>query len=326
MKFKRAILKEPYFFEIREVEVDKLAPNEVLIKNAVCGVCNYDLNYWKGILVEPDGALGHEWCGIVTGVGDCVENLRVGDRVAVMPQWHHTYGYSEYSVLQENWCVKLPDSIALDEALAEPVKCIVTILRAIQPSFGDYGLIFGSGPMGQWCISGLAGNSLAGLIAVDIDDNKLDIALKNGATHVINSKKENVFERIKEITNGHMCDFIVEGTGIPSILNEVMDYAAVNCRARIILMSSHEEVCTEFDFRKMIDSSLQLIVAHPGFETNEQDEYRRTIEMMAKGVFDVKSLITHRHRLEDINEAFRLLENKPDGYVKGIVVCDEQYY
>lgn len=83
----------------------------------------------------------------------------------------------------------------------------------------------------------LAGNYLGGLIAIDVDDAKLEMAKGFGATATINSKNENVVERIREITGGHMADFVIEGTGIPALLNAAQDYLKVGRDSRLVLMA-----------------------------------------------------------------------------------------
>lgn len=173
---KKAYLVKEKSFEIREEELT-INDDQVLIQIKFCGLCNWELNHWKGTsekfrAMYPDSP-GHEWVGIVVETGKNVTNVQVGDAV--------------------------------------------TVLRAAKPEAGDFGLILGCGPMGLWCTQALSGNLLGGLIEVDVDDAKLELAKKYGATHTINSKNEDVKEAVKKITNGRKCDFVIEGTGIPKL-------------------------------------------------------------------------------------------------------------
>ncbi|MFZ1719510.1 MAG: zinc-binding dehydrogenase, partial [Gemmiger qucibialis] len=194
--------------------------------------------------------------------------------------------------------------------------------RATAPQAADYGVVLGCGPMGMWCIQALAGNYLAGLIAIDVDDAKLEMAKGFGATATINSKNENVVERIREITGGHMADFVIEGTGIPALLNAAQDYLKVGRDSRLVLMSSHHDVCKEFDFRKAIDRGLKILVAHPPMSESEPEDFRRAVVYINNGTFQNKPLITHEFKLSEIQTAFETLEHKPAGFMKGIVVPD----
>lgn len=321
MKYKQAFLTEPGHFEIREVD-NEPGDNQILVKVASCGLCNWELNHWKGYIVKPGGALGHEWGGTVTKVGSAVTRFKVGDKVSGLNSALPAGGaFGEYTVCSEDKAFLLPDDIDPRYVLGEPVKCIVTVLEAAAPKVGDYGVIIGCGPMGLWCTQGLAGNLLAGLIVVDIDDAKLEMAKSYGATHTINSKKENVAERIREITRGHMADFVIEGTGIHALLNVAMDYLKRG-RGRLIVMSAYEEMSPDFDFRKAVALSVDIHVAHPGHSLNPMDDMRRACELIGNGTFKVKELISHEYPLSEIHRAFEELEHKPAGFLKGLVYPD----
>ena len=317
MKFKRAFLAEPGRFIIQEVE-EVPGDNEVQIKVASCGLCNWELNHWKGYITDGGYPmpLGHESAGVVVAVGSNVTRFKVGDKVSAL------YGpgaFAEYLTCTQDAVVKLEDHINPKYVLGEPLKCIITVLESVAPKAGDYGVVLGCGPMGQWCIQGLSGNLLAGLIAVDIDDGKLAVAKKFGATHTINSRTENVEERIREITEGHMADFVIEGTGIPALLDGCQDWLRTG-RGKLIIMSAYETGPSSFDFRKAVAKSLDVFVPHPGHCLNPMDDMRRAIALVNKGTFNVEELVSHEFKLDDIQTAFENLEHKPAGFLKGIVV------
>lgn len=319
MNTRRAFLTEPGKFKISELDVH-IKPKQVLVKVAACGLCNWELNFWKGLLVYGGypQALGHEWAGTVVEAGAEVKSLKAGDPVTGFAD--AMVGFSDYLAANEDACCKLGPATDPKYAMGEPLKCILTVLRGAVPEAGDYGVIQGCGPMGLWCVQALSGNMLAGLIAIDIDDAKLELAKKFGATHTINSKKENVQKNMEAITKGHMADFLIEGTGIPALLNTAQKLVRSTGRGRLVLMSSHEEICREFDFREAIGRSLQIIVAHPAYTASQMDDLRRAVLYLDNGVFKVKELVSHEFKLEDIQKAFETLENKPAGYMKGVVV------
>lgn len=320
MKFKRAFLAEPGRFEIREVE-ETPGDNQIMFKVASCGLCNWELNHWKGYIVAEGYPLklGHEYAGVITEVGKNVKNFKVGDKVSVLAG---RGGFAEYFVCDEAKVIKLRDDIDPKYVLGEPLKCITTVLNAAAPQPGDYGVILGCGPMGQWCIQALSGKLLAGLIAIDIDDSKLEMAKKFGATATINSAKEDVVEKLKALTDGHLGDFVIEGTGIPALLNQAQDYVRPNGRGRLILMSAYETEGKVFDFRKAISKSIDILVPHPGHSLNPMDDMRRAIALVNTGAFNVKELVTHEFKLSEIQQAFETLEHKPTGFMKGLVYPD----
>lgn len=317
MKTKRAVLIEPRNIEVQEIEINP-GPGQMLVKVGGCGLCNWELNHWKGLIGPNPQPLGHEWAGEVVQLGENVQGFVIGDLVS--GESVGMTGFSEYLIANAKGCFKLDKNVDTRTALVEPLQCVVTVLNAAAPEAGDYGIVQGCGPMGLWCVQALSGNYLSGLIAIDVSDYKLELAKKYGATHTINSRKSDVYERISEITKGHMADFVIEGTGIPSLLNNAVPYLRKTGRGRLILMSSHEESCKEFDFRQAIDRSIEIRVAHPPYQLKPQDNLRRAIEFINRGVFKMDEIITHRYTLDEIQKAFETLENRPGDYIKGVVI------
>ena len=321
MKTKRAILVEPGRFELEQVDISP-KPDELLVKIASCGLCNWELNHWRGLLGTYPQTLGHEWSGIIVEVGNEVEGFAAGDAIATFPPPDNSKleGFSEYATVSTMQCIKIPKTVDIKYALAEPLKCIITVLRATAPEAGDNGVLLGCGPMGLWCTQALSGNLFNSLIAVDIDDERLKKAKSYGATHTINPQNENVLDRLNDITDGHFADFVIEGTGIPAMMNTGLTYLKHSGRGRLIMMSSHEEITKEFSFKMAMEKSAMIKVAHAFFSHNQYDDLRRAVLMVEKEVFRIKEIVTHEFKLEDINIAFNALENKPAGYLKGIVV------
>ena len=320
MIFKRACLTKPGEFAMLEVD-EVPAATEIQFKVASCGLCNWELNHWKGYITTGGYPMkvGHEYAGEVVAVGSSVTNFKPGDKVSALAG---RGGFAEFVTCDASKAIKLDDDIDPKYVLGEPLKCIVTVLEAAAPKAGDYGVVLGCGPMGQWCIQGLSGNLLAGLIAVDIDDAKLEMAKKFGATHVINPKRADVQACLQEITCGHMADFVIEGTGVPALLDGCQDWLRPSGRGRLILMSAYEAGPSTFDFRKAIAKSIDLHVPHPGHSLNQMDDMRRAIALINNGTFRVKELISHEYKLSEITKAFEDLEYKPASFLKGIVVPD----
>ena len=316
---KRAVLVKERKFEIVQEDICPKA-GQVLVKVELCGLCNWELNFWKGTgdyYTNYPQVIGHEWAGTVVELGEGVTDFEVGDKVTVLPG--DTFeGFAEYTAVNEKECFKLRDDANFINSMGEPLKCIATVVSAAEPRFGDYGVIIGCGAMGLWCTQALGGNLLAGVIAVDIDDEKLALARKFGATHTINSRNENVVERISEITNGHMADFVIEGTGIEAVLESAFDY--LRNAGRLVVMSSHEQALGAFDLRPALARGISITSGHPARSANPREDMTRAVSLINNNVFRNEELITHKFKLDEINEAFETLENKPKGYIKGIVV------
>jgi threonine dehydrogenase-like Zn-dependent dehydrogenase len=317
MKTRRAFLVAPGEFEIREIDLKRPSPSQVLVKIAACGLCNWEQNHWKGLLGTCPQTLGHEWGGVVQEAGKRVKNVKPGDSVAALPDV--MTGFSDYVVAEARTVRTLAKGIRPDQSLGEPLTCVVNVLHAANPQAGDYGVVVGCGPMGLWCIQALAGHMLAGLIAVDVAPKKLQLAKRFGATHTISPAREDVVERLEAITAGWLADFVIEGTGIPGVLNQAVTYLK-NKRGRLAVMSAHEGAGPAFDWRPIQRKAITLIGAHPGFSTDIHDDFRRAVDLLNNGVFRMDGIISHRFKLSRIEEAFATLENKPKDYIKGVVV------
>lgn len=319
MHTRRALLRE--FGKLELIETDIFPQDdEVLVKVAVCGLCSWEINHFEGRKGPAPMTLGHEWAGEVVEVGSRVKTLVPGDHVAFFPADGQAKleGFSEYVCAGERYCVKLPPAVPLKYAVAEPLKCIVTVLRAAKPESGDCGVIVGCGPMGLSCIQGLRGKLLSSLVAIDTDAQKLVLAKQCGATHLINPLHENAVEALSKITNAHLADFVIECTGSAAVLCGAQDYLRRG-GGRLVMLSSYHEPAL-FDVKTFNGKGAQLISGMPSSSPDPADDMRRAVCLLENGTFSMQQLVTHEFRLEQIQQAFEALRDKPNGYVKGIVI------
>lgn len=220
--------------QIEETPTPTPGPGDVLIKVAACGVCHSDLHLSLGEwdMLKPITklplTLGHEVTGTIAEVGEGVTGFAIGDRVGV-PWLHWTCGecefcqagsetlcskqqvtgctvdggFAEYLKARASHTAKLPDNLSFEEAA--PLLCAgVTVHRAMKKSelqAGQKIAIFGVGGLGHLAIQ-LAKARGAEVIAVDVADDKLDLARECGADIVINAATSQAFREIKKSTGG----------------------------------------------------------------------------------------------------------------------------
>ena len=316
MKTRQAVLVAPRKFELREAELSP-GPGQLLLKVAVCGLCNWEQNHWLGLLGKCPQTLGHEWAGTVEEVGSGVSGFSIGDRVTGLPD--SLSAFADYMVTASATCFKLAPGIDPAQTPGEPLKCVITVLRAAAPEAGDVGVVLGCGPMGLWCLQGLGGNLLGALIAVDVSPAKLELARRCGATHTINPRTENAVARISEISDGRLADFVIEGTGVPELMGDAASYLKTG-RGRLVIMSSHERIAREFDWRVVQNKGAVVTGAHPSFSPDQADDMRRAVRLLNNGTFRMDGIISHRFTLDRIQEAFETCEHKPADYIKGVVI------
>src|SRR6266567_2075777 len=221
--------------EITTVIVPDPGPGEALVRVQACGVCHTDLHYREGgIGTDFPYLLGHEAAGLVESVGNDVTDLEPGDFVIL--NWRAVCGQCRacrrgrpwYCFATHNATQKmtLADGTGLSPALgigafAEKTlvaagQCTkVSALNTAQVSRGDSVAVIGCGGVGD---AAVLGASLAGartIIAVDIDDRKLEWARQFGATHVINSREADPVAGIRELTDQNGADVVIEAIGRP---------------------------------------------------------------------------------------------------------------
>lgn len=226
--------KEPLL--IKDTESPVPSPDEVLIKIEACGVCHSDLHLAEGDwpqmmkIVKKPLILGHEVVGRVVEKGTEVNSLDVGDRVGVA--WIHYAcgvcelclegnenlcprqqitgatvdgGYAELMTAKASHVVKVPDALTSEEAA--PLFCAgVTVYRALKKTNIQQGqrvVVFGIGGLGHLAVQ-IAKSFGAEVIAIDINDEKLEFAHTLGATHMINATTENPVKRITGLGGAHV--------------------------------------------------------------------------------------------------------------------------
>jgi alcohol dehydrogenase, propanol-preferring len=234
---KAALLREfsgPILIE--EVETPTPGSGEVLIKVQACGVCHSDLHLAQGdwdILREITKMPligGHEIAGVVSSVGEGVTDLKIGDRVGV-PWLHWTCGECEYCCAgRETLCnkqkitgcmvdggfaeyvkapashaAKLPDTLSAEEAA--PLLCAgLTVYKALKNSGiakGERLAVFGIGGLGHLAVQ--IGHAMgAQICAIDIVDDKLDLAKSLGAEWTVNAATEQVPKKVRSIGGAHV--------------------------------------------------------------------------------------------------------------------------
>lgn len=223
-------------------------PKDAIIKITKTTICGTDLHILKGDVPSctPGRILGHEGAGIVEEVGAAVSAFKKGDRVLISCiSACGTCEYCRRSMYSQcttgGWIlgntidgtqaeyVRIPHADTSLHLIPEGVdEASMVMLSDILPTGYECGVlngkvspgstvaIVGAGPIGLASLLTAQFYSPAVIIMIDLDDNRLEVSKKFGATHVINSGKEDVIEKIKEITGGRGVDTAVEAVGIPS--------------------------------------------------------------------------------------------------------------
>jgi len=294
------------------IELGGLGRDEVLIETKACGICMGDIYVYEGKL--PGGrVMGHEGVGIVAEVGEDVENVKTGDVVTTLGG----PAFAEHYKTKSRNVAKIPSNVE-DYALwiSEPLACVVNGIRGASIEIGDDVCLIGCGYMGLLLLQAMPKNYINNLIALDIRDERLELARDFGAEHVLNPQKVDPVKGVKEIIGGGV-DIVIEASGAYGTLNLATDL--VKPGGKLVIFGRHvidEKVPTE----KWHIMGLKVLNTAPSFSSNFNKDFHDAVNLLRKGVFNQKRLITHRFSFEDSETAFKEASKKPPDYIKGVII------
>jgi L-iditol 2-dehydrogenase len=315
-----AILYGAHDFRLEELPDPQIAAEQCLISVKACGVCHSELHQWDEKLSTLDYPrfIGHEVAGIVKQCGENVKKFKEGDAVAV---WVDGKGYAEEIAVNQERVFSLNPQIPFAQAMAEPIACTMNAIERTNIQLGDSVAVIGSGFMGLLLLQKIRLAGAGKIIAVDLRDSLLNLAKKFGADIIINPAREDPVQRIKEITGGNGVDVSFEVGGVQATI----DTAAAVCRmeGKLVIFGFHpgQRVIRDLGFWNWM--AFDIINAH--FRDLQQILHgtEKGMQLLNNGQLKMESLITHTYRLPEINQAFATAKQKPEGFVKAVIVFDK---
>lgn len=308
--------------------------DEVLIKIEKVAICGSDIALYNWDKVAQTIATipfipGHEAVGIVLQSGSrctiqngtrvavenhfycgscytCQENR--GDICAKMDQYGHGRGtehggFSEYSIVKEKYCYVLKRGISpLQAVLLEPMGVAHNGVESIDVTGQDL-LVLGAGPIGLLAMQIGKALGCKRTMMADINPGRLELAKKMGADVVIDTSKENLKERVSELTDGAGVSRLVEATGAPPVVNNC--FSLLRKGAKLVLIGLPKSpIHIEEPLQNVIFKSLTLKAVHGRriFHTWEQCE-----QMIADGKVDPTMIVSHEYSLKNWQTAFDTL-------------------
>ena len=310
---------------LEELPTPSPGPGEMLVKVISCGMCGSDIVEWYRLPRAPL-VQGHEVGVEVIETGEGVSKYKKGDRLFIAPKipcldchycknGHHPQctsvkdrlpgGYAEYILvpreLVKNGSYLLPDNVSYDQAtFIEPLACVVRAQRLSAVKEDQTVLILGAG------MSGLLHTKLAKqkncrVIATDVDKNRLELAKRYGASHVIDAAT-NVPEQVLEANNRRKADVVIVTTSALPAFEQAWE--CVDMGGTIVVYAvpgpEKEVVVPLNDFwRKEINIQTSYYCG--------LDDIEESLGLIAERRISVDELITHRLPLKDADKGFKML-------------------
>ena len=322
---------------MEDVPIPECGTNEVKIKITHTGICGSDLHIyqwdeWAQRTLELPLVIGHEFCGIIEEIGPGVTHSKVGDRVS--GEGHITCGFcrncraGKRHLCHKTIGVGIQRSGAFSEFLVIPESNIWpihnTIASEIAAFFDPFGnavhtalsynivgedvLITGAGPIGIMCASICKFVGARNVVITDINEYRLDLAEKLGATKTINISKEKIEDCFKELNINNGFDVGLEVSGNPSAFNNLLSkmYNGGNVALLGLLPKS-----TQINWDDIIFKGLHI----EGIYGREMYETWYKMTQMLQSGLDISGILTHELPVDDFQKAFDIMESGQCGKV-----------
>lgn len=295
--------------ELLELPVSDPAPDEIQVQGGACGICSWDIVTAKlGNRMNPMAPPGHEGMGHVVKIGRSVTGFKEGDRVA-------GGGFATLRNLSARQVYKLPESNLEDKYwIVEPVSCAVTGVDHCRVRPGDRIAVIGAGFMGLLIIQGLLHTPVDQLVAVDINQDRLNLAAKLGVAETFNSSVGDLTQLTADL-KAREFDTVVDTTGSQAGLDLATD--VVKRSGLINLFGWIKGDTARFDPTKWHGGGFTVVNSSPSSKL--RDPFPPAIRLIHQGVFDLRPLVTHVVGLPQYPTLMQQILHGEKSYVKGVI-------
>ncbi len=313
-----AVITGPGRSEIEHLTLPEPGPGEVRIRLEGSGVCGSILPMWEGRpwfqFPAYAGSPGHEGWGMIDAVGEGVTGLSAGDRVAALSY----RAYAEYDIAAAEAVVPLPATLDGEFFPGEPLGCAVNIFRRADIGPGQTVVIIGIGFLGA-ILTRLATRAGARVIAISRRPYALDVARDFGADLAVPlDDHHTIVGQIMQLTGGQGADRVIEAVGAQWPLDLATDLTRI--RGRLVIAGYHQDGPRQVNMQLWNWRGLDVINAHERDPQVYVEGIRAAVEAVSSGVLNPARLYTHTFHLDQLRHAFELMRERPDGFLKALVL------
>ena len=340
---KALLLTEVKKLQVVEMPDPTCGPGDLLVRVKACGICGSDIHGFDGSSGRriPPLVMGHEAAGIVQAVGQNVRGFRVGDRVTFdstvscgschycrkgsinlcenrqvlgvsCNEFRRQGAFAELVTVPQNIAYPIPDSLPFEHAaMIEAVSIAVHATNRTPRSIGGAVVVVGAGMIGLLCIQTLKIAGFSKIIAVDLEDEKLQLAKTLGATHTVNARTEDPVNAVLNWTNQRGADAAMEVVGANKPVSTCFQVVR---RGGSVTLVGNLTPSVELPLQTVVTRELSIYGS-----CASNGEIPQCIELLASGAIQVAPLITATTDLENTPNWFDRLYAGEKGAMKVIV-------
>lgn len=350
-KMKAAVFVEPGRIVLDEKPIPDIGPLDALIRITTTTICGTDIHILKGEYpVAPGLTIGHEPVGVIEKLGSAVQGYRDGQRViagAITPSGH-SYACLAGDCAQDGagsahgwkpaggWkfgntidgCqaefVRVPDAMANLTPIPDELTDVEVLMcpdimstgfagaESGNIKVGDTVAVFAQGPIGLCATVGAKLMGASAILAVDKLPERLEMARRLGADHAINSADVDAVDEIMKITDGRGVDVAIEALGLQATFEAALRVLRPGGTLSSLGVYSKDIMIPIGAFAAGLADHRIITTLCPG----GKERMRRMMSVIASGRTDLKPLVTHSFKLDQIEAAYDLFGNQRDGVLK----------
>ncbi|HKM43788.1 MAG TPA: galactitol-1-phosphate 5-dehydrogenase [Limnochordia bacterium] len=340
---KALVLKEYNKLSYEEVPEPAHGKGDLLVRVKACAICGSDVQGIDGSTGRrrPPIIMGHEAAGVVEAVGSDVKGFKVGDRITFdstifcgecyfcrkgqinlcdnrrvlgvsCNEYHQNGAFAEYVAIPSRIAYHLPEQVSFEQAaMVEPVSIAVHAVSLCKVLPNDAALVVGAGMIGLFIIQVLRIVGCGQIIAVDLDENKFELARQFGATACLNAGSEDLNEQILELTNGRGADLAFEVVGISATIQTAVQ--GVRKGGALVLVGNLQPR-VDFPLQSVVTRQISMYGS-----CASNGEYPACLDLIASGKIDVDVLVSASVPLEEGASWFKRLYEKEPGLLKVVL-------
>ncbi|RUX30823.1 dehydrogenase [Mesorhizobium sp. M2A.F.Ca.ET.042.01.1.1] len=327
-----AVLTAPHRFDLREVAVPEMGPDDALIRVQRTGICGTDIHMFNGHYAADRLPLvpGHEFAGTVAATGErvkhikpgttCVADINIGcgqcywcrrNEILNCPSMTQVGigregAFAEYVCVPARLVIPAPDDVPGEVlALTEPVSCVVRAARKAQASFGQSVVILGAGPIGNLHVQMMRLCGAAPIIVADLSEDRCRLALEAGADAAVADPAQLKAEVLKR-TGGRGADLVIESVGSPRLYALAFELIRKGGHVAFFGLTGPNDTVPVDILRTILEeNSLKGSVAGMGEDMHD------ALTLLSHGRFRTEAFTRANFPLDDIQRAFETLAERP---------------